>query len=725
MRFQHILLRDFQHFDRFETEFSNGLNVVKGPNEAGKSTLNNAILLGLFDRPTGKQSESNYKTWGEDDFYMIELTCVADDEEVVTIRKDYSTKSHEIITAQGSDASREALERATKETLGVRSRRLFESTACVCQGSIAEIDSGRREISEQLQQIVTGSGDVSVDRSIEKLEQKLVDLGRGWKTLAPRNPGPIKQLQDRISEVEQSVDQIREEVNRRKRAGESYQENNERLEKIDDGLRMRKQLLENYLAKQKLIDEFKQVEKIEGELEERIEKIFTAEQSKKGYEEGLDRLKVFEDLDQDMYKELRKTQEKVQTNLVQLKKQEELIDEFESRTGEAPEKPKQTWVFPIITIILGVFSLVIGVIMSIILNPPTNNMLGIILFMFGGISLLAGFFWLLYVLLRKKPKVQAQLDLAKRQKGAYQEDLETNKRALQKSLADYDCENWSEFEDNFERYLSLISDLKSADATLDGALGSDETLETLIERRKGASRSRRDIIEKAEELKGIPELSAEEYQKLILNNTKMGEEKIELESVILRLEGQIEVGQWTVEDLHQMEERLASLDRQKQNAIERYEVYSIALDVMQESREHTMSTAKDELGPKMSVYLDQLTHGRFSDIVVDENLNPLIIHDSKPDKPISPDELSKGTRDQLYFAARLALCDLIFPGKSLPLLMDDPFVTFDPNRRDAALELCKELAKDRQIILFTCHEGYDEYADRVIALENPQSCLTG
>jgi uncharacterized protein YhaN len=80
------------------------------------------------------------------------------------------------------------------------------------------------------------------------------------------------------------------------------------------------------------------------------------------------------------------------------------------------------------------------------------------------------------------------------------------------------------------------------------------------------------------------------------------------------------------------------------------------------------------------------------------------------------DELSQGARDQVYLSARLALSDLIFGDARPPLLMDDPFVKFDPERREAALKLCKDLAADRQIILFTCHDGYDAFADHVIEL---------
>jgi ABC-type hemin transport system ATPase subunit len=79
-------------------------------------------------------------------------------------------------------------------------------------------------------------------------------------------------------------------------------------------------------------------------------------------------------------------------------------------------------------------------------------------------------------------------------------------------------------------------------------------------------------------------------------------------------------------------------------------------------------------------------------------------------------ELSRGTVDQLYLAARLALIDLLFQDARPPLLMDDPFVTFDPQRRQAALHLCREIADTHQVLFFTCHDGYDGIATEVITL---------
>ena len=115
----------------------------------------------------------------------------------------------------------------------------------------------------------------------------------------------------------------------------------------------------------------------------------------------------------------------------------------------------------------------------------------------------------------------------------------------------------------------------------------------------------------------------------------------------------------------------------------------------------------------------QVRKGRYSQVQVDESLEPVLVHPSKETGPIETDEMSQGTLDQIYLAARLALCDILFGEARPPLLMDDPFVKFDPERRSAALELCRELSSDRQILLFTCHDGYDQYASSVIDLPAP------
>jgi uncharacterized membrane protein len=51
-----------------------------------------------------------------------------------------------------------------------------------------------------------------------------------------------------------------------------------------------------------------------------------------------------------------------------------------------------------------------------------------------------------------------------------------------------------------------------------------------------------------------------------------------------------------------------------------------------------------------------------------------------------------------------------------PLVLDDPFVTFDDRRATRALELLRTIADDLQVIVLTTSPRYDHLADRVIEL---------
>ena len=70
-----------------------------------------------------------------------------------------------------------------------------------------------------------------------------------------------------------------------------------------------------------------------------------------------------------------------------------------------------------------------------------------------------------------------------------------------------------------------------------------------------------------------------------------------------------------------------------------------------------------------------------------------------------PLHLSLGTCQQLYLALRIALlmtADNV--GRAIPILADDILVNFDSERRAGAARALAELARMRQVLLFTCHE---------------------
>ena len=78
-------------------------------------------------------------------------------------------------------------------------------------------------------------------------------------------------------------------------------------------------------------------------------------------------------------------------------------------------------------------------------------------------------------------------------------------------------------------------------------------------------------------------------------------------------------------------------------------------------------------------------------------------------EPVSPEQLSRGTQEQLYLALRLAyIQDHAAQASPLPVIMDDVLVDFDPGRARRTARILGDLSQGRygprqQILFFTCH----------------------
>ena len=79
-------------------------------------------------------------------------------------------------------------------------------------------------------------------------------------------------------------------------------------------------------------------------------------------------------------------------------------------------------------------------------------------------------------------------------------------------------------------------------------------------------------------------------------------------------------------------------------------------------------------------------------------------------------ELSEGTRDQLYLALRLAGYERhLHEGTELPLVLDDVLASFDDDRGRAALRVLAQVAARGQVLLFTHHESVVREAEALLA----------
>ena len=84
---------------------------------------------------------------------------------------------------------------------------------------------------------------------------------------------------------------------------------------------------------------------------------------------------------------------------------------------------------------------------------------------------------------------------------------------------------------------------------------------------------------------------------------------------------------------------------------------------------------------------------------------------------VGMDSMSLATKDTVYFALKLALIDSIIKRRSIPIIMDDPFILFDDQRIIAVTSILKELSSRAQVILLTTKKAAAQGADRTFQIK--------
>ena len=149
---------------------------------------------------------------------------------------------------------------------------------------------------------------------------------------------------------------------------------------------------------------------------------------------------------------------------------------------------------------------------------------------------------------------------------------------------------------------------------------------------------------------------------------------------------------------------LKRLEQEYADISDEYDAMTLALDALKAADTDIQSRFSPKLGQLAAQYMSLMTDGRYEDVLINRDFTAklrasgdLIARESE--------YLSAGTLDLMYLAVRLAVCELALPeGESCPLIIDDALVNLDEQRTRQAIELLKEIAKRRQVILFTCRK---------------------
>lgn len=149
-----------------------------------------------------------------------------------------------------------------------------------------------------------------------------------------------------------------------------------------------------------------------------------------------------------------------------------------------------------------------------------------------------------------------------------------------------------------------------------------------------------------------------------------------------------------------MEARRGELDAQLARRRSEYDALSIALDALGAANAALRERFSPALNREAGAIFTALTGGRWEKLALARDFSAQAGRKDAP-LPRSWLALSTGTAEQLYLAVRLAVCALTVP--EAPVVLDDALAAFDDERCALALDFLKNMARDRQILLFSCH----------------------
>ncbi|HUT13502.1 MAG TPA: AAA family ATPase [Thermoguttaceae bacterium] len=150
---------------------------------------------------------------------------------------------------------------------------------------------------------------------------------------------------------------------------------------------------------------------------------------------------------------------------------------------------------------------------------------------------------------------------------------------------------------------------------------------------------------------------------------------------------------------------LAALEKRLEEAIARWQVLAVTCRTLEEIRTAYEQDRQPETLQEASGYLERLTRGRYRRVWTPLGEDVLRVDDAEGNA-LAVEVLSRGTREQLFLALRLALAGAYSRrGAPLPLVLDDVLVNFDADRAKAAVAVLRDFAAaGHQVLVFTCHE---------------------
>lgn len=677
-------LENFGKFDKRRLDFDEGLNVIVGPNEAGKSTIQAAVRIAFFGE---RQGLARWKRWGTDDpACSIKIEYATAEGSRWNLERDLKKNNVRLTQSKGGEAAFEGPTEVAKvvcDHLGLDTPDAFMNTVFVRAGELAtklkEIEGSLRA---RVESLLVGADGGSITGARKALDLRYKRLAG---TVSQKGAG------GRVGEL------LTEEAGIRAQLAASEQAERERKQLIVELESVESQLAEKE-ARLSVLSELVAAIRSRQTIEEKMDAL--SEQRQK-IRLKVDRIRADREkraaLEAEMagladYKNITAAEAgDVQSKLKDMRaKKMELATATDG--GQTQTAARSPHFLPYFIYAVAVAAVAAG---SGLLATG-RSMGGAALVIIGAVGLAAG-----YLLGRPQAPVEDSRRIY------IKNDLDRLDREVKEVLAKVGAIDVNGFVAKQTKYDSLAHEL--ANIVHAESIMLEGTSFEELEKELAALIDQTEVLDRQQSKPTVADLSPEEMFSRERELAYLGPETANLRSSRDILSGRLQSHRQLsgpppadlLAKLKYIEEELAKT-RRYAAAVEMAaaEIDSIAAEISGE--------VAPEIAVKASMYMDKLTAGRYRQVNIGADLTPTV---AGIDGEKAPALLSSGAADQLHFAVRLAAADLISGEVRPPIILDDPFVYFDAKRTSAARDIIATLVRERQIIIFSHDESFQEWAE--------------
>jgi recombinational DNA repair ATPase RecF len=717
VRITRLQARDIGRHRDLDIELAAGVTVVRGPNEAGKSTIQRIIELALTRKVTSSNGDLDaIRAWDadEDARPWVRLEFMTEDEEGVRsgeLEKSFRGPKGTVRLVIDGEVTTDPTEADLRiaELTGIPTEPFFRSTASVRHHELEHLQRDEANLNDRLQASISGA-DRGTSAAKKKLDKAIKELTKS----GDKNPGRLKVAEEAVKRIAAIVDQ-----------GEAALVQLERDRDVLSGAKERRAVVEGKLVEDRaMLEKARQAERLiteQAQAQERFERFRTAVQVR----DDIEVLKASHPSPNPL--------PVLNQVVIRLRGLDETIRDLTARLeGEGDvryqlEAPEPTWR---ITVGLAMLLVVVGIALAVaggviltgasVLLPVGVGLaiLGVVVALFARRQRSIA-----RDLRHQKELASEEIDRRLRGRSEMEQELKQASADYAAQLEAIDLPDFAAADALLTAEKEHVGKIDQMTAGLEGLVGRQPP-ETLPDLRDAAAL---EIDQKSGALDQLGPIAREprarERLETVVRDGESSLERSRDDEAGAR--ARVEANTVDAEQVAGEAERLADWREQLAAVERRTRVYDATLAAIVRAEQATMRTATRFLEKRMVIDIARITGGRYRRVRVDDRNLAIEVFAPERGDWVDVSTLSQGTLDQVYLAARLGLVRLVTGDRRPPLIFDDPFVTFDDARAARALDMLHELIGDFQVIYLTTSERYDAAADRVVVLEGPTATDAG